>query len=149
MLRWKPPFWEDYMRGHRPGGASKEEKRRCAPVHFHVDSNVHIHISANMLQSNKEPFTSLEEYLTNLRMIAAEFKRITPHIIFATTSPVKSTHLTETNEMIEKYNAAAVQLMRGLGVKIDDIYSVVLPQLEECVLDAPPSSLVLSTDTCT
>ena len=92
-----------------------------------------------MFKSDNEPFTPLEEYLSNLRRIVAEFKLITPHIIFATTSPVKSTHVDETNEMIEKYNTAAVKLMKELGVKIDDIYSVVLPQLEECVLGAPDS----------
>ena len=92
-----------------------------------------------MFKSDNEPFTPLEEYLSNLRRIVAEFKLITPHIIFATTSPVKSTHVDETNEMIEKYNASAVKLMKELGVKIDDIYSVVLPQLEECVLGVPDS----------
>ena len=90
-----------------------------------------------MFKSDNEPFTSLEEYLHNLRRIVAELKLITPHLIFATTSPVKPGHKDETNEMIEKYNAAATKLMNELGVRVNDIYSVVLPLSGECILDAP------------
>ena len=71
------------------------------------------------------PFTSLEEYLENLRRIVQELKLITPHLIFATTSPVRDGHINETNEMIQKYNAAAVKLMKELNVRIDDLYPVV------------------------
>ena len=90
-----------------------------------------------MFKSDNEPFTPLEEYLSNLRRIVAEFKLITPHIIFATTSPVRPGHVDETNAMIEKYNAAAVKLMQELNVSINDIYSVVLPQINDCIKGVP------------
>ncbi len=90
-----------------------------------------------MFNSDQEPFTSLEEYLANLRRAVAELKLITPHLIFATTSPVREGHVNETNEMIEKYNAAARELMKELGVKVNDIYSVVLPQREKCIKGKP------------
>ena len=90
-----------------------------------------------MFKSDNEPFTSLDEYLSNLRRIVAELKLITPHIIFATTSPVRPDHVDETNEMIEKYNAAAVELMKELNVSVNDIYSVVLPQIDDCVKGIP------------
>lgn len=90
-----------------------------------------------MFKSDDEPFTSLEEYLANMRRIVAEFKLITPHLIFATTSPVKEGHINETNEMIEKYNKAAIELMNELGVRVDDLYSVVLPELEETIKGKP------------
>ena len=90
-----------------------------------------------MFKSDNEPFTSLDEYLSNLRRIVAELKLITPHIIFATTSPVRSGHVNETNEMIEKYNAAAVELMKELNVSVNDIYSVVLPQIDDCIKGIP------------
>ena len=90
-----------------------------------------------MFKSDNEPFTSLDEYLANLRRIVAEFKLITPHVIFATTSPVKDGHANETNEMIEKYNSAAIKLMKELGVTINDMYSVVLPRLDECIKGKP------------
>ena len=90
-----------------------------------------------MFKSDNEPFTSLDEYIANLRRIVAELKTITPHLIFATTSPVRRGHADETNEMIEKYNAAAVKLMNELGVRINDMYSVVLPRLEECIKGEP------------
>lgn len=90
-----------------------------------------------MFKSDDEPFTPLEEYLSNLRRIVAEFKLITPHIIFATTSPVREGHVDETNAMIEKYNKAATELMKELGVTVNDMYSVVLPQLEKCIKPKP------------
>lgn len=90
-----------------------------------------------MFKSDDEPFTSLDEYLANLRRIVVEFKTITPHIIFATTSPVRKEHVNETNAMIEKYNKAAVQLMNELNVTVNDMYNVVLPQLEECIKGIP------------
>lgn len=90
-----------------------------------------------MFKSDNEPFTPLDEYLSNLRRIVAELKLITPHIIFATTSPVRPDHVDETNEMIEKYNAAAVELMKELNVSVNDIYSVVLPQIDDCVKGIP------------
>lgn len=108
----------------------RDEIKGADIIHFnagHWDIGV-------MFKSDNEPFTSLDEYLANLRRIVAEMKLITPHIIFATTSPVKPHHADETNELIEKYNAAAVKLMNELGVRVNDIYSVVLPRLDECVL---------------
>ena len=90
-----------------------------------------------MFKSDNEPFTSLDEYLANLRRIVAELKIITPHVIFATTSPVREGHPDETNAMIEKYNAAAVKLMKELNVRVNDMYNVILPQLEECVKPIP------------
>ena len=90
-----------------------------------------------MFKSDNEPFTPLDEYLSNLRRIVAELKLITPHIIFATTSPVREEHVDETNAMIEKYNDAAVKLMKELGVTVNDMYSVVLPQIEECIKPIP------------
>ena len=90
-----------------------------------------------MFKSDNEPFTSLDEYLANLRRIVAELKTITPHVIFDTTSPVREGHQDETNAMIEKYNAAAVKLMKELNVRVNDMYNVVLPQLEECVKPIP------------
>lgn len=111
----------------------RKEIQEADIIHFnagHWDVGV-------MLKSDNEPFTSLDEYLSNLRRIVAEFKLITPHIIFATTSPVRLGHVNETNGLIEKYNTAAVKLMKELNVSVNDIYSVVLPHIDECVKDVP------------
>ena len=111
----------------------KKEIQDADIIHFnagHWDVGV-------MFGSDNEPFTSLEEYIANLRRIVAELKLITPHLIFATTSPVRPGHINETNEMIEKYNAAAVKLMKELDVRVNDMYNVVLPQIEECIKGKP------------
>ena len=103
------------------------------------DANV-IHFNAGhwdigvMFDSDCESFSTIDEYLNNLRRIVAEFKTITPRIIFATTTPVRSKHVNENNELIQKYNAAAVKLMKELDVKIDDLFPIVLPELENCIL---------------
>ena len=122
---------------------SKYLLRQIADYRKDIEDADIIHFNAGhwdvgvMFKSDNEPFTSLDEYLSNLRRIVAEFKLITPHVIFATTSPVKEGHVNETNEMIEKYNAAAVKLMKELDVTVNDMYGVVLPQLEECIKGKP------------
>ena len=117
--------------------------RQIADFRKEIEDADLIHFNAGhwdvgvMFKSDNEPFTSLDEYLSNLRRIVAEFKLITPHVIFATTSPVKEGHVNETNEMIEKYNAAAIKLMKELDVRVNDMYNVVLPQLDVCIKGKP------------
>ena len=104
--------------------------RQIADFHNEIKDADIIHFNAGhwdvgAMFSDGLPFTSLEEYLENLRRIVQELKLITPHLIFATTSPVRDGHINETNEMIQKYNTAAVKLMKELNVRIDDLYPVV------------------------
>ena len=108
----------------------KNEIKDADIIHFNVG---HWDI-AMLLDSDKAPFSSLEEYLNNLRRIVNELKLITSHLIFATTTPVRNKHPHENNEVIQKYNEAAIKLMNELGVEIDDLYPVVYPELEKCIL---------------
>lgn len=101
-------------------------------IHFNAG-----HWDVGAMFSDGEPFTPLDEYLSNLRRIVQELKLITPHLIFATTSPVKPGHVDETNERIQEYNAAAVKLMKELNVRIDDLYPVVLETIEVGVKPYP------------
>lgn len=117
--------------------------RQIADFRKEIEDADIIHFNAGhwdvgvMFKSDNEPFTSLDEYISNLRRIVAEFKLITPHVIFATTSPVRDGHVNESNEMIEKYNKAAIELMKELDVKVNDMYHVVLPQIDKWIKGVP------------
>ena len=101
-------------------------------IHFNAG-----HWDIGVFYSDKEPFTSIEEYKNDLRRIVQELKLITPHLIFCTTTPVKVGHTTETNDLIEKFNSAAIDLMKELNVTVNDIYPVLLPVMDECILAKP------------
>lgn len=75
-------------------------------------------------------FTSVEVYVDNLKRIAKLLKNITDTVIFATTTPVNPTHKYNSNEDILKYNKAAVSALEDMGIIINDLYSVVLPNID-------------------
>jgi len=77
-----------------------------------------------------EALTSLEEYLETLRRIINELKRTGAKIIFATTTPVAQDATGRSNAEIEKYNLAAIELMKRNDVEVNDLYSVVYEDLE-------------------
>ena len=78
------------------------------------------------LFSEDEPFTPLEFYLDTMERIAKELLKITPRVIFATTTPVAEGHKYNKNPLIDKYNEAVVPRLLTLGVKINDLHSLVL-----------------------
>ena len=67
---------------------------------------------------------SREEYLRNIGLIADVLLKITPNVIFATTTPV-TTYVGIDNADIEKNNAAAAELLTRKGVVINDLYSII------------------------
>lgn len=77
------------------------------------------------------PFTSVEEYCRTMIRIADKLLKITPNVIFATTTPVKNGYLYQTNEDIAKLNAAIVPLLKEKGIAINDLYNLVYPVKEE------------------
>ena len=93
------------------------------------------------LYGEDECFTPLDEYINNLRRTLPILKATGAKIIFATTTPtdprrekplpgIPSCHL---NSDIERYNSAAVGLMKENGVMINDLYSVVSPHIAEYI----------------
>jgi len=75
--------------------------------------------------------TALKDYEANLNQIVSKLKATGATLIFATTTPVpeKSTPLRDP-EMLPKYNAVAVKVMKEQKVEVDDIYDFVFPQNE-------------------
>ena len=82
-----------------------------------------------------EPFIPLDFYLDTMERIAKELLKITPRVIFATTTPVLDGHPYDKNELIDKYNAAVVPRLAALGVRINDLHSLVKAHADEYIKD--------------
>lgn len=68
-------------------------------------------------------FTSYEEYETNILRIARILKTFTPHVIFATTTPVRKENIYDNNEEIVSFNERIVPKLKEMGIKINDFYT--------------------------
>ena len=87
------------------------------------------------LFSENEPFTPLEFYVDTMERIAKELLKITPSVIFATTTPVADGHTYNKNHLIDKYNEAVIPKLVALGVQINDLHSLVLENRDEYLKD--------------
>ena len=103
----------------------REQIKDADIVHFNIG-----HWDLCTLPPETEPFSTIEEYKNNLRRVAKIFLGITPHVIFATTTPVRKEHPYQNNEIIQKYNKAAIEVMQELGIKINDMFPLLLPDLD-------------------
>ena len=83
------------------------------------------------LFSEDESFTPLEFYLHTMERIAKQLLKITPRVIFATTTPVAEGHEYNKNYLIDKYNEAVVPRLQALGVEINDLHTLVLEHRDE------------------
>jgi lysophospholipase L1-like esterase len=81
------------------------------------------------------PLDSIEVYAENLTKLVARLKQTGASLIFATTTPypagVKPCRIPED---AERYNQAALAVMKKNGVRVNDLYSAVLPRLAELQL---------------
>ena len=73
--------------------------------------------------------TSVKQYQANLRRIVATLQSTGAKLIFATTTPVPGGSSGRVWRDEIRYNAAAVEVMREIGVEIDDLWSLVNPSL--------------------
>ena len=87
------------------------------------------------LFSEDESFTPLAFYLDTMERIAKELLKITPKVIFATTTPVADGHRYNKNPLIDKYNEAVVPRLTALGVEINDLHSLVFKHRDEYLKD--------------
>ncbi len=76
------------------------------------------------------PFTDADTYVKTMLRIATQLKKSTDKIIFATTTPVTSEHAYSKNERIRKYNALLVPELEKLGIVINDLHSLVAPNID-------------------
>lgn len=80
-------------------------------------------------------FSSVEEYCDNMLRIADILLKITPNVIFATTTPVRDGYQYQANRDIAKLNEAIVPLLKEKNVAINDLYGLVYPVKETILRD--------------
>ena len=80
-------------------------------------------------------FTSVEEYVATVSRVADILLSRHDKVIFATTTPVRENNPYNDNEMIKKYNAAIVPVLREKGIIINDLHSLFYPNVEDSVSD--------------
>ena len=73
--------------------------------------------------------SSINQYQANLRKIIATLQSTGAKLIFATTTPVPSGANGRVQGDETRYNTAATEVMKEMGVEIDDFWSVVNPSL--------------------
>ncbi len=57
-------------------------------------------------------------------------------VIFATITPVRFDNPDTDNELIKEYNDAIVPILKDMGVIINDLHSLVYPNIEEYILES-------------
>ena len=81
------------------------------------------------------PFSSEEEYVSNILRIADILLKKYDKVIFATTTPVSPKNLYNKNSHIERYNGLVVPHLEKYGVIINDLYSLVSQDIDKYICD--------------
>ncbi len=81
--------------------------------------------STGLFDDGGKPFTGEEEYVENMLRVAAELLKITPNVIFATTTPVHPDYPYNDNRVICRYNQVLVPKLQAMGIRINDLHSIV------------------------
>jgi lysophospholipase L1-like esterase/dienelactone hydrolase len=96
---------------------------------------VHFNCGLHDLKFGKKSSTHqvpLDEYEKNLKLIVERLNKATPHIIFASTTPIDDErHAARKGDFdrfdrdVKTYNERAVKVMLELGIPVDDLYRIV------------------------
>jgi len=72
---------------------------------------------------------SVDEYARNLEQIVKRLKQTRAKLIFATTTPVPDGAEGRIKGDVERYNRAALAIMKRYNVRVNDLYAFALPRL--------------------
>jgi lysophospholipase L1-like esterase len=72
---------------------------------------------------------SVDEYARNLEQIVKRLRQTRAKLIFATTTPVPYGAAGRLKGDVERYNRAALAIMKRYRVRVDDLYAFALPRL--------------------
>ena len=81
------------------------------------------------------PFTPKEFYAAQILRIAGQLQQKGKAVAFAATTPVRPENPHNRNEVIADYNAAVIPALLERGVLINDLYSLLLPDLYGNIAD--------------
>lgn len=99
-------------------------------IHFNFGLHDLKHMKDNRLDLAGEQVSTLEAYEANLGKLADELKKTGAMLIWATTTPVPDGAAGRLKGDDVIYNAAALKVMQGRPIRINDLYAHVFPQLE-------------------
>ncbi len=97
----------------------------------------------HFLDGDDRVLTTLEEYLSDLERLYNCLRKTGAKIIFATSTPCKPEYPLMKNEDIIRYNAAAVELLKDKVDEINDLFSLVYPNIENYI---SPDNIHLNKD---
>jgi len=106
-------------------------------IHFNFGLHDLKHIKPGSNRNSKnldDPLQAdLSQYEKNLREIVGKLRATGATLIFATTTPYpdKLDRQIRTPGMPQKYNMIALKIMRENDIEVNDLYSFVLPRMEE------------------
>ena len=80
-------------------------------------------------------FTPLDQYVEDMLRIAKKLLKITPNVIFATTTTVKPVNPDNSNKTTDLYNQTLVPKLKELGIKINDLNAVTRGKEDVYILD--------------
>ncbi len=85
---------------------------------------------------NDPPLRSVEQYRANLEKIVARLRRTGARLIFATTTPVPDGANNPFRSPADppRYNAAASEVMRKSGIRVNDLFALAQPRLAQIQL---------------
>ncbi|MBO4941767.1 MAG: SGNH/GDSL hydrolase family protein [Clostridia bacterium] len=78
-------------------------------------------------------FSTKEEYAENMKRIARLLKKRGKTVIFATTTPVREGNPYDDNQRIVEYNNFIAPILSEMGVLINDLHSVVAPDINKYI----------------
>lgn len=79
------------------------------------------------------PFSTEDEYITNMSKIADILLSRYEKVIFATTTPVTEENIYDKNPVIERYNEIIVPHLSEKGVIINDLHSTVAKDIDSYI----------------
>ena len=112
--------------------------RRWAVIHF----NFGLHDLKHVARPGDEAATSdpndprqatVDQYRRNLELVVGKLRATGARLVFATTTPVPvgATNPLREPEEPPRYNTAALEVMKANGVRVNDLFSFCVPQLEK------------------
>jgi lysophospholipase L1-like esterase len=102
-------------------------------IHFNHGLHDLKYVNAEGVLVSPEEGTQLvpvAEYARNLEQIVKRLKTTHARLIFATTTPVPDGAAGRIQGDAERYNRAALAIMKRYGVPVNDLYTFALPRLE-------------------
>jgi lysophospholipase L1-like esterase/dienelactone hydrolase len=99
------------------------------PLVVHVNCGLHDLKFAKKTQTHQVP---LDQYEANLKAIVERLRKATPHVVFATTTPIidvrhagRKADFDRFDKDVRAFNERAARVMLELGVPVDDLYRIV------------------------